>query len=707
MKAKASPNGRPGLKRPLKLLLAGSLLTSGGWLAGQETPADEDTAAEAAPDDAPAAEEEEEPLEYSNWIEFGLGGTWVDGDKTAYQARRQQPGDTAFGGLTAGHYEAFVGDNGFFTLDGRAVFEQNDYNVHIGYEHTDLGYVKAGFRQFRTWSDGVGGYLPAYGSWVPLQDRDLHLDRGEAFLEAGLTLPSWPEIHFRYSHLFRDGKKDSTIGGQVNVPTGLRGIGASFYDLDETRDIFSLDATHTVKATDLGLGVRYELSSLDNSLNLRQLPGNALESYVTQKDETETDLFNVHAHSTTRLNDDLMFSAAYAYTTLETELGGSRIYGANYDSVYDPFLARGPGFIALAGGSGLDQHVANFNLHWMALEHLAVIPSLRVERSDVDGDSSWLDTPSLALKDADHERGLWEISESLEARYDAIRDWLFYAEADWSQGSGDLKEHQIALATGATELNRDTDDERWTQKYTLGANWYPLNNLNLAGQYYHKIHNYDYDHNVDSTPNNGVNRYPAYLTRQDFTTDDFNARVTWRPVNAVTLVSRYDFQLSTVDTQADGLSELESADLTSHIFSESVTWSPLHWLYLQGGLNYVLNEMETPASNDATPDGLVQDSENNYWIGTFTAGVALNQKTDLQGSYFYSRADNYQDNSTISVPYGAGYEEHGVTATLTRELRRGLIATLSYGWFKTRDQATAGFTDFESHLVYSSLVYRW
>ena len=705
MKSKAHPTDRHGLEQPLKLVLVGSLLTACGPLAAQEDTAD------ASPDPAPEAtaeEEEEEPFTYSNWVELGFGGGWVDGNRTSFQGRHQQPGDSLFGGVNAMHYEAFVGDSGFVTLDGRAVFEQQDYNVKVGYEHTDIGYVSVGYRQFRTWSDGVGGYLPAYDRWVPLGSKDLHLDRGEAFLEAGLTLPSWPEIRFRYTHQFREGTKDSTIWGQVNVPTGIRGIGASFYDLDEERDIFELDATHTLKDTDLGLGLRYELSDLDNSHNFRQLPGNPLESYVTQKDTTETDLFNVHAHSITRLNDELMFSTAYAFTTLDTDLGGSRIYGANYDSVYDPALARGPGFIRLAGGSQLDQHVANFNVHWLALEHLAVIPSVRMERTDVDGESSWLDSPGFALKDADHERGLWETTESLEARYDGVKNWLFYAGGDWSQGSGDLEERQIALATGITELNRDTEDTRFTQKYTVGANWYPLNNLNLAGQYYHKIREYDYDHDADSTPNDGTsfNRYPAYLRHQDFTTDDLNARVTWRPLNAVTWVSRYDYQMSTVDTQADGLSSLESADLISHIFSESITWSPLHWLYLQGGLNYVLNETTTPASDNGTPPGGVQDSDNDYWIGTFTAGFAINDKTDLQGTYFYSRADNYDDNSTVSVPYGAGFEEQGVTASLTRQIRRGLVGTINYGWFKTRDQATDGRTDFEAHLIYSSLVYR-
>ena len=45
-------------------------------------------------------------------------------------------------------------------------------------------------------------------------------------------------------------------------------------DIDEHRDIFQLDATHHIKATDFGVGVRYETGKLDDALKMRfQWPG--------------------------------------------------------------------------------------------------------------------------------------------------------------------------------------------------------------------------------------------------------------------------------------------------------------------------------------------------------------------------------------------------------------------------------------------------
>ena len=89
---------------------------------------------------------------------------------------------------------------------------------------------------------------------------------------------------------------------------------------------------------------------------------------------------------------------------------------------------------------------------------------------------------------------------------------------------------------------------------------------------------------------------------------------------------------------------------------------------------------------------------------------ASNSRTD------YYRADNYRTAnlapvagaiSLLALPYGAGAEENGVTATLTRQLTRALRITLKYGFFANNDETYGGHKDYEAHLVYSSLQYRF
>ena len=76
-------------------------------------------------------------------------------------------------------------------------------------------------------------------------------------------------------------------------------------------------------------------------------------------------------------------------------------------------------------------------------------------------------------------------------------------------------------------------------------------------------------------------RYPALLRNLDFQTNDFNIRTTWRPCATVTLVGRYDFQLSTIDNRADYLTEVQAGEITTHILSGSMTWTPIARLYVR------------------------------------------------------------------------------------------------------------------------------
>jgi hypothetical protein len=169
-------------------------------------------------------------------------------------------------------------------------------------------------------------------------------------------------------------------------------------------------------------------------------------------------------------------------------------------------------------------------------------------------------------------------------------------------------------------------------------------------------------------------------------------------------VARYDHQFSTVDTRGDGLESVESAKTTSQILGASVSWVPWHRLYLQGSLNYVADETDTPI-DDIT--GAVLDSENDYWNGSLTAGLALDDKTDLTATYFYYRADNYDDNSAAGMPYGIGIEEHGITASLSRQLSRRVRWTLRYGFYTSDDETSGDNNDYDAHMVYSTVQYRF
>jgi hypothetical protein len=332
-------------------------------------------------------------------------------------------------------------------------------------------------------------------------------------------------------------------------------------------------------------------------------------------------------------------------------------------------------------------------------------------------DATVTGTETLAANPAtsfggDSGRNDIDMRERLDLSWTGITNWVFNVRGEWTQGQGDLTENGglgPVSGIGVPAIQRQTDDQRFLQKYGLDARWYPARRVTLNVGGYYKLNNYDYDHHTDSTPNDGLspNRYPAYLVMQNVQTGDGNIGLTLRPRRNVTLFTRYEYQTSSIHTKPDsisGLGEVESSEMDSHLIGQNISWSPWSRLNLQVGFNYVLSETRTPASDYTQA---ILNAQNNYWTLDFSAGLVLDDKTDLNLTYVYYRADNYEDNAIDGVPYGAGAEEHRITATLVRRLTSNLRLNLKYGFCHYADELSGGHNDFESHFLSSSLQYRF
>jgi hypothetical protein len=675
--------------------------------AGFATAADEDTTSFEGPEEAG-----------SNWVEFGAGGMFTSGNQSqAEQMRRHSDG--GFGGISDLHFQKEIAKATTFSLDGRGLVDEHDYQLGFGLKKEETYFLKLNFANARTWSNGDGGYYPAAGVYYPLAGDALALDRGMFSLEGGLTLKNWPGLRFKYSHLYRDGEKGSTIWGQSHpglvFPTA--GVVPTVQSIDESRHIIEVDLTHRLKKVDVGIGALYEFGDLNNKRAISQFPGEgaaAGERKITNREGSDYDLFNAHGFVETWIKPTLFFSAGYMFSDLQNDTVGSRVWGNDFDVVFAPDPANGQGYTNLLSNARKQSHVVNLNLMSKLTKTLTITPSVRVERQDWDANSSadstfgnnlFAATASAADADA------IDVRERLDIRYSGITNWVFTAQGEWTEGQGNLAENGglfNAATTPGTALQRETEETRFFQKYSLGVKWYPIRRLSLDVGGYYKQNSYDYDHTLDNTANNAVaNRYPAYLTMQDFTTYDGNARVTWRPLNNLTLVGRYEYQLSTVNTTPDplsGLGETESAKLTSHIVAFNASWAPWSRLYLQAGINYVNSGLETPAQDFTAA---VLEAQNNYWSVNLNTGLVLDDKTDLNLGYTYYRADNYTDITPVGVPYGSGAEEHGVSTTLTRRLSKNVRASLRYGYYTYADDSTAGQRDYDAHVVYTTLQYRF
>ena len=681
---------------------------------------------------------EEEP-EYKNWIELGIGGTIVNGDNAQFEQEHRLPANAAYGGIQDLHYEQTVGKNATLMIDGHAIWDTNDYDIQVQLAQPKLGYIKAGFTEFRSWYDGNGGFFPHNDVFFSPLFPEMHIDRGDAWVELGLRASNWPEITIRYSHEFRQGMKDSTIWGDTTL-TGLavqptRKIVPSFRDIDETRDIFSFEASKTIGNTDVLLGMRYEHNENDDSLSMERNAGQigvvpSGQRWSTQRQNDDVDLFSGHGITETRITDSLWFTSGYSYTTLENDLSGTRIFGTHFDSAFgEPVPTLGSfdhAFIDLAGTAQVREHVANANLFWMPLESLAVLTGFRYTHENLDTESTFLaeepvpNTPPFTPTNpadgfhygpptlgtggrlADYDR----FAQRLELRYTGIANWVLYAEGEWEEEYGHVNENQNI--DGDVPLDKNTN--ALGQKYTIGANWYPTMRLNLSGQYYHRIASYD---------NDLFSSAHQRLLSQDWNTDDLNVRITFRPkippcLGTLALVTRYDFVHTSIDGQwvvaGETLNEEQTGEIKEHVITESINWNPLARFYLQANVSYTLNQTDTPASNinlDPQTSPTVVNFRNDYWTVTSSFGYIIDDRTDFYADYSFYCANDHFKNAVVAVPYGLGATEHAASATLTRQLTKNMRLLLRYGYFNYRDETSGGHNNYRAHSLYSGLQVRF
>jgi len=654
---------------------------------------------------------------YDNWVDLSMGGLITSGSAAQAQQWYKLSNDP-FGGISDLHLQKDVAKGTTLTLDGHSLFDQNDYKFILGLQREDFGYVRFNITDFRTWYNGAGGYYPPTGTQYQLPNDELSLDRGEISFEAGLTPKDLPQVVFKYTHSYRDGDKSSTIWGPVHpdLTTTVRGVDPSIYNINEKVDSYALDVTHHIKTTDFGVGVRYETASLADTRLETFYQGEPVQQDVTDKQGTSYNMLNAHAFSETWIKKDLFFSAGYTFVNLDDTFSGSRIYGEDFGVAYSPNPLNNLGYTSLNGGAHEQEHVGNVNLMATPIKNLTIVPSLRVESDNWNANSSGIGTfgTDTAPFSGNGNGETLDVRERLDVRYTGMTNWVFSGSGEWTEGSGNLyqtnglSEYNV-IGIGTLPVLSLTDETRWFQKYSIGARWYPLRRVTLDAGYYYKRNEYDYNIVQDSTPNilSTGNVYPAYLVMQNFQTHDGNVRLTLRPVQNVVLVSRYEYQYSTINTAPDsisGLGDVQSSTMTSQIFAQNASWSPWSRLCLQAGFNYVVSETKAPASAITQAE---LNSQNNYWTVTFDSSVVVDDKTDLNVGFVYYQAGNYNNNSTVGLPLGSGADEQTLTASITRRITRNLRVNLKYAYTHYNDWASGGNNNYNAQMVYSSLQYRF
>jgi hypothetical protein len=622
----------------------------------------------------------------------------VDGNEDLF---RQHLGmtDGWAGGVEEFSVTEALGKNWQLVLSGRGIFEEQDYQLQLELVNPAVGFVRAGYREYRTYYNDVGGSYAPFSTSAFKLHKDLDLRHGDLFIELGLTLPNLPQITVGYERQFRDGEKSLLEWGNVQEGATNRRIFPSYKQIDEVVDIFKARLEFDLKNIRVADQFRYEHYRNDTERTdlALSLNNGATKTTVINEQYSHDAFYNTFTMDS-HLNEKVYWSLGYLYNSTSGD-GGLSLDTTPFNAPLDQQLAM------QALDVELDSNVVNFNTMFGPFAGLTINLGLQAENTRTEGASEGLlntfgSGSTAIVTDSNNDKN--SLEEIIGLRYTKIPFTTLYAEARWTEQQLDLSERETSNSTLA--FRRQTDTDVFRQDYRLGFNSSPLAKITLGGRYRHSINDNDYDHSLDT-----IGGYPAHITGQDFTTDEVMARIGWRPCAQFNTAFTYQFVSTRTETATAGVPLLapqgsrQSGEYDASIYSLSATIAPVTRLYLTALLS--LQDAQTATFDNGAAS--LSSYEGNVYSVLGMAGYALTEKVDLTVEYLWSQSDNYSNKTADGLPLGLDFRRQGISAGLTMKLAKNVVGKLGYGYFTYDENHAHGINDYKAHLASGSVTVRF
>ena len=680
----------------------------------------------------------------------------VTGSPSAYAKRLNSPKAGAYG-IEALHFAKDMNQETALEVDGKALVGAEDYLAKFRLTKNELGSFEMGYKSFRTFYDGIGGFFPLNKAWLPLGTQELHTDRSKFWVEGVIAIPNKPVFHVSYLDEQRVGRKDTTIWGdtdQTGIPiynvsslnpiSANRKIDAAFIDLDEHQKTLELSMKHTVGNTEVELTITNNKTTSDNTRytnryrnELKPFPlyptgqpaflvgaqqaNNQIRGFDQQISNATVWIYT--GHFETKMSDQLTAFGGLSFQDAGADIAGNRQMTL--------FINTTPGLVtAIAGFVGASgrppysyKTVAGRTTEKILTGNLGVIYkpqhdlflSLAVKGEDLDMNgrnqvnyisngivqATGVVTPVSVIAPNESKRSEKTWVPELDVRYTGIKDLALYSTIDYRSSPGNeyglSQGVSIGGGAGAPVISYDTTKFNHAH-YKFGANWTLSSLVSVRGEFFLKDHQ-------NRFTGYGSSLGGRYILGYEFKGYKLTAIV--KPTSTVTFTSRYVGQKGTMDTTVDAGTEYQSMDSTNHLFGETLDWNPSHQIYVQANLNVVFATISTSYPRvGLTGNDVLHNADNNYVNGNVVAGFVMNKTMDAQVEYAFYKADNYDPLApSASLSYGAGGKEYTVTAGLKVKLSNQLIGHVKLGYFDSKSDTTGGNTNFKGPLAYVSLDY--
>jgi hypothetical protein len=694
---------------------------------------------------------------YDSYIKLTGQSATVTGNGSSFARRMQFPENGAYG-IEALRINKEIDDATNLTVQGKALVGKEDYLGAFTLTKNEVGSVDVGYKRFRTFYDGIGGFFPLNNRWNQLSNPELHTDRAKFWAEAKIERPNAPKFEFRYTNEQRTGKKDSTIWGDSDF-TGIPsyyGVGASglnppystnrkiapaYIDMDERQQNLFAGVKHTVGNTDIEFEINHNISKSSDYRSVIRYPGE-LQLYPRQSSSTNPaqvyppatisneivgyDVQNYDGSITsytgkfeTKFTDTVSVFGGLLYSDGSADIGGDRQMMTKFPTTTGVVNVIG-GFVGATGrpaysytttDGNVNEKVlaANVGVKFKPSSDLFGSLALKYEKTDIDGHNTVLYKSTRvdqatgattyitgsAPNIADRSEKSW-IPEA-EVRYTGIKGLALYGTFDYRHSPGD----EYGTSTGATTggglgaATTSYDNVKLNHAhYKFGANWTVTPIVTLRGEIYYKDH-------TNGFYGYNTNAGDSFVMGYEFFGQKLSAIV--KPVSNLSFTTRLVHQTGKMDLTIDGGASMKSNDAKNYQFGETIDWAPNASTYVQANLNVAYNTIQTsyPVAGGLGND-VLHNADNNYRNGSLITGYAISKDTDASIQYTFYRADNFSVPNAATIWYGAGVKEYTYALALKHRFNEKLVGQFKVGYFNSENQTTGGNTNFKGPMAYIS-----
>jgi Planctomycete cytochrome C len=613
------------------------------------------------------------------------------------------------------------------SVTGHVIVPNQDVDVKLAVDQTDLGFVHAGFDEWRTYYNDVGGYNPVVMPPEFSLNQDLYVDNGRAWIDFGLTLPHQAQVILGYEYQFQNGNKSMLDWG--SVPVNNPNISAFFKDIypalqavDEHTHIVKFDVTDDVDEWHLANSARLEFYS-ENNLSMEaqnNLSGPTQDTFINTQDKYQSTQGMDTLMLEKQIRDWWFLSGGFYYSKLEA----SDFFNQTTILLGTPISQLSSQQITLDEQSEIFSIASSFT----PLEHLTFSLGSQNEWTTESGFGNSI--PDLDLGESDSPAAnvpagsnsdLFKASQNASLRYTIIPFTVLFADGRFDQES--VNQFQEQAVGDPVEIQTKTDATNYRYNFQTGFNTSPWRWCSLNAQYQYQFSDTDYNYPIDIATNfAGPTAYPGFILNRKIKTDGFETKLDLRPANWVKTTLSYKIAGTDYSSVTDPAfknndptqvvspgGSIMDGTFNTQTYGISVTLTPIQRLYFYSAFTYTHSRTVTASKDD--PDGnnlssIVPYSGDIYMLNS-TATYALNPKTSLQAGYIFSYADYGQNNAVEGLPLGINFTRDELLVGLTRKLTERLSCALHYQYSQYNEPSSGNANNFTAQGVFATFVYKW